>query len=245
VANATVGCDDGRDVDRVDSDAEGRFRLAPEAAGCKGVARHTQLGRSEAMELVSGRDNVFHLSRGGGIQGVVVDDHGAPLTPYMLVIQSYSASSERKDIDFQKYVDDPAGVFSWDGLPAGKYVLLANIDGRAPTSTPSIEVAAEKTTKDVKIVVPSGGKLEGIVVDAQTQTPIAAAGIGLYVTGPFGLLVRRPTTAGADGAFTMTGLPAGPFPLRIVGKGYQSKVFSDVTAGGGRQTFALDREASN
>ena len=99
--------------------------------------------------------------------------------------------------------------------------------------------------KDVKIVVASGAKLDGIVVDAQTKSPIASATIALYMTGPYGLVLRPPVTTGPDGSFAMTGLPAGAFPLRVTGKGYENKLFSDVTAGGGRQTFAITREASN
>jgi hypothetical protein len=58
-------------------------------------------------------------------------------------------------------------------------------------------------------------------------------------------VLRPPVRAGADGAFTMTGMPSGSFAIRATGKGYENKQFADVTAGGARQTFALAREASN
>ncbi len=245
IADATVGCDDGRDVDRVDTDVEGRFRLQPEAEGCKGVARHPRFGRSAPVVLAAGGGNVLRVGSSSGIEGVVVDDSGAPVSPYFLYVESFSSASDRKELDYQRYVDDPKGAFRWSGLPPGRYVLLASADGRAPSRSAPIDLSEEKPVKDVTIVVSPGAKLEGVVVDAQTKSPIAGATVGLYMTGPYGLVLRAPASTGPDGSFTMTGLPPGPFPLRSTGKGYENKLFPEVVAGGGRQTFPLAREASN
>jgi hypothetical protein len=246
VSDATVGCDDGRDVDRVDTDAEGRFRLGPDAAGCRAVARHPRFGRSTPVVLSATGDNVLHLATASGtIEGVVVDEGGKPVSSYFLYVESFDATSERKELDHQRFVEDPKGAFSWSGLPPGKYVLLASSDGRAPTRSSPVEVTEDKTTKDVKIVASAGAKLEGVVVDAQTKSPIAGASIGLFMTGPYGIVLRAPVVSGADGSFTMTGMPSGSFPIKATAKGYEAKTFGDTTAGAGRQTFALTREASN
>lgn len=244
VAKATVGCDDRRDVARVDSDAEGRFRLSPDAAGCKAVARQGRFARSLAVVLAAGGENVLRLTGGGGIEGVVVDGQGKPLTTYAIVVETFTPSSARKELDYQKYVDDPNGVFQWSGLPPGRYVLMASAEGRPVTRSLPIDLVDGQAVADIRIVVGAGARLDGVVVDGQTKAPIAGASAGLFLMGPYGLVVRAPAFAGVDGVFTMTDLPSGPVPLRIGGKGYETKTFSDVTAGGERQVFALSREVS-
>lgn len=242
VANATVSCDDRRDVARVDSDAEGRFRLSPDAAGCKAVARQGRFARSLAVVLAAGGENVLRLTGGGGIEGVVVDGQGKPLTTYAIFVETFTPSSDRKELDYQKYVDDPNGVFQWLGLPPGRYVLMASAEGRPVTRSLPIDLADDQTVAGIRIVVGAGAKLEGVVVDGQTKAPIAGANVGLFLMGPYGLVVRAPAFAGVDGVFTMTDLPSRPVPLRVSGKGYEAKTFPDVIAGEERQVFALSRE---
>ena len=60
------------------TDDEGNFMLAAEAAGCVAVARHPEAVESEGVALVAGAKNELQLSRGGGIEGDVVDERGTP-----------------------------------------------------------------------------------------------------------------------------------------------------------------------
>lgn len=232
-AGAFVGCDDRPDVMATGSDQEGRFKLPPGADGCLAVANHPSFVISERQRVVAGRDNVLRLNRGGGIEGEVVDERGAPIAAYTLSIDSYRGAKDASSpLGLVRSVEDPRGGFLWDGLAPGSYVLVAAADGRPPTRSRFIDVEPGRNARNVRIVVPRGATLTGRVLDADTRKPVAGASVGFDALTSGG--VGGPGWARTDesGAYSLPGAPPGPFSIRIAKEGYTSKIIPGLVTRG-------------
>jgi hypothetical protein len=235
VNRAFVECEDrDTDVTGVLTDAEGRFKLAPGAAGCNAVARHPDYSPSDGIRLAAGRVNTIRLSRGGAIAGNVVDERGSPVPSYTLAIESFlpkgDADLGRKGAP--RKVDDATGAFLIDGLPPGRYVLSASAPARPPGRSDTVNVESGQTTSHVRIVLSRGALLSGTVFDADTRAPIAGATIRLDSVSSVGIDAVAPATSDEQGAFTLDGVPEGPFSVRVQRQGYRTKIVPALTTRG-------------
>jgi protocatechuate 3,4-dioxygenase beta subunit len=223
-ARAFVACDD-RDQGIIGStDEEGRFRLAPEAAGCLAVASHPNFITSDRVPLRAGGRNVIQLERGGVIEGEVVDDRGDPITSYTIGIETYQGPSQEASPNGQvRPIRDERGAFRWDGLAPGTYVLGVSVDGFAPTRSRSIEVEKSRTARGVRIAVSRGATLTGRVLDADTRRPIAGARI-VFDGITSANMAAGGTNADDKGAYALHGAPPGPFSIRVMADGYMTKI---------------------
>lgn len=236
VARAAVGCDDRSAQFTTTTDMEGRFRLPAEAAGCMVIAHHSQHPSSERVRVEAGKDNIVKLGAGGAIEGVVVDEQGAAVTSYRLTIELFLAKTEGVDIGVRgrpKKVEDPAGAFRLEKLPPGKYVLGASAEGHPPGKSETVEVEVGQTARNVRIALPRAATLSGTVRDEQTRKPIAGATVRLDgVAGGGGFDIAAPVTTDAEGAFSLVGVPPGPFSVRVDGDGYKSRIVPGLTTRG-------------
>ena len=99
----------------------------------------------------------------------------------------------------------PGGVFELP-LPPGTYHLGAEGTGGEVSHVP-VEVPAAGEIAPVELALVPTGSLAGVLFD-QRGSPIA----GMWVSASDGETSRRATT-GLDGAFSVTGLPAGAYTL--------------------------------
>ena len=236
VARAFVSCE-GSDLG-APTDDEGRFQLPPEAAGCAATATHLTFGPSDRVTLRAGRDNTLHLGRGGGLSGVVVDERGAPVASYLLAIESFVAAGgepEAGQAGKARKIESPTGEFTWEGLAAGRYVLTASADGRPPARSDSLTVDAGRTTSHVRIVLAKGATLVGTVTDAATRAPIEGATVGLDAQTQTGANAIAPVTTDASGAFTLVGVPPGPFSIRVAHPEHRTKIVPGLVTRGAPQ----------
>lgn len=241
---AFVGCEDQQGLAGA-TDGEGRFTLPAEAAGCTAIATHANYGPSDSVRLQAGRDNTLRLGRGGGISGLVLDEKGAAVHPYLLAIESFLPAGD-PDTPGQngvmRSVDDPAGAFLLEGLIAGRYVLTVSAAGRPPTRSNSIEVEAGRTTHHVRIVLAAGATLVGVIQDAESRQPVAGATVALDALTSTGANAIMPATTDAAGEFSLAGVPPGPFSVRVVHPSYRTKIVSGLTTRGAstlRESIAL------
>lgn len=244
VADATVGCERMETyVEKADTDHDGRFVLPVETDGCRGAARHPDFMRSETIGLVIGQQNVLKLRRGGGIEGSVVDDHGAAIPAFWLNVESY-IPSEGDAPQFDRIYVGPTdgGEFTWRGLPAGRYQLAAWVVGRAPAMSATVEVKVGETTRGTKLTIAAGATLSAHVIDARTAAPIAHALVRLDTASVFPF---PPTTDAAGNVSAQ--VPAGPLAVVIDATGYRTKKASLRGGAAGatlRESFALEPEAA-
>jgi hypothetical protein len=233
-ARAFIGCDDRDQALATTTDDEGHFRLGPEASGCFVIAHPGSGVPSDRVQVFAGRDNVVRLNRGGGIDGEIVDERGAPVPSFLLGIESYQgAAKDSAPIGLVKSYDDPRGVFTWDSLAPGAYVLTASAEGRPPTRSRSIDVEVGRSSSHVRIVLARGGTLTGRILDGDTRRPLGGASVMFDALTMTGANSIRPARSDEAGAYTLEGAPSGLFSIRVSHPGYSSRTVSGLTTRGG------------
>ncbi|MEP7125024.1 MAG: carboxypeptidase regulatory-like domain-containing protein, partial [Byssovorax sp.] len=234
---AFIGCDDRDKEIATSTDENGHFKLAAEAAGCLAVSHHPDFTPSEPTALAAGRDNIVRLRAAGGIDGVVVDEKGNPLSPYLVGIESFMGTGESAatipPTGQARTIQDPKGAFLWEGLMPGKYVLTASAEGRPPTKSAQIEVEAAHVTRHVRIVLGKGAVLSGKVTDAATHKPIVGAVVALDAVTNTTANSISPARTDETGGYSLEGVPAGPFSVRVASDKYRTRIISGLTTHNG------------
>jgi len=227
-----VACEGQPAETRTTSADDGTFTLPPSAIGCDAVAEHAEHGPSEATQVAEGKRLVLHLRAGGSIEGVVVDERGASLPSFTLGIESFSPSrGSGFDRTGPKTFEDPGGAFHLDRLAPGSYTLTAAAAGRPPTRSGPVEVSAGGATRDVRIVVPVGGTVTGVISD-EGHAPLAAVEVYFdQVSSVIGSKASARTDA--SGTYRLDGAPAGPFTLLARKDGYRTKLVSSIRVDSG------------
>lgn len=227
VSARIVACEGEPSEAKTQSAADGSFQLPPSTIGCDAVAEHAEFSPSDAVRVAPGGHLVLRLKTGGGIAGVVVDDRGAPLSPFRLGIESFSPARGK---DFERAgartFSDPAGAFRWDKLAPGSYVLTGSAAGRPPARSGAIDVRGGVVTTGVRIVLSRGGALAGTVTD-EAHMPLA--GVDLHFD-QVSRVLDSDAVAQTDGAgrYRLEGSPAGPFTVRAHKEGFRVKLVSGL-----------------
>ncbi|MCK6586040.1 MAG: carboxypeptidase regulatory-like domain-containing protein [Polyangiaceae bacterium] len=243
VQRAVVTCDEKNLT--TTTDEEGRFELGSEAAGCSATSMHPGYSPADRVRLVSGDRNILRLGGGGAIAGAVLDESGTPVPSYLLAIESYlpsGDSSSAPPMGRPRNISDAAGQFLLERLPPGRYVLTASADGRPPARSSSIEVEPGRTTHHVRITLARGATLSGTILDAETRQPIAGARVVLDAATSTGANAIDGATSDASGAYSLQGVPPGPFSVRVAREGYRTKIVPGLTTRGApaiREDIAL------
>jgi S1-C subfamily serine protease len=129
-------------------------------------------------------------------------------------------------------ISDPAGQFLLERLPPGRYVLTASSDGRPPARSSSIQVDAGRTTHHVRITLARGATLSGTILDGQTRRPIEGARVALDAATSSGANAIAGATSDANGAYSLEGVPPGPFSVSVAREGYRTKIVPGLTTRG-------------
>jgi hypothetical protein len=222
------------------TDAEGRFVLPPEAAGCRATAHAPTSEPSDPVVLAAGMGNVLRLARAGGISGIVVDEAGAPVPSFWIGVESFVAKDGESEVSAggrTRKVDSPDGTFTLEGLFAGRYVLSAASEGLPPGKSDGVDVERGRVTPYARIVLARGATLTGVVTDAQTGRPIAGAAVALDAFSGVGYAANRGVVLAitdAAGAFTLEGIPSGVFSVKVDAASYRQKIATGLDTHGGR-----------
>jgi len=181
-----------------DSDRDGRFRIAGLAPGkfqLAAIADH--LGTATPMVVVArpaatSREIHLELTAFARVRGRVVMD-GAPVVGAAVAVSGSPRSS----------ISQPDGSFVLDHVPYGKVTLVAP---PYRVVKPTSLAVATMIVDGVELDVGKAATLRGHVT--RKGKPVPGAGVScafsaLGTPGPFS------TTAGADGAYVLEGLPAG------------------------------------
>jgi hypothetical protein len=221
------------------TNAEGSFELDPITEGCSAVAELPTFGTSRPVKLLVGVDNVLELLAPGVIEGVVLDERGAPVPSYLLGVESFTPAHESRGSPGGRTssYESPAGTFQLGGLDSGRYVLTVSSEGRPPARSDAIEVEAGRTTSNVRIVLARGGRLTGVVTDDATGKPIAGATVALDSATWTGANAIKAVSTDGNGVYALEGVPPqGPFSVRISSPDFTTRILTGLDARG-RATF--------
>lgn len=236
VQRARVVCND-REIFTV-TEHDGSFELPAAAAGCSAVARFPGFGASPAVTLQPGdaRGNTLELRGGGKIAGVVVDEKGAPVTKFQLAVEKFLGGDgdDEGSHGRARTVEDPEGRFTMESATPGRYILGVAAEGRPPARSEVIDVEPGRTVSGVRIVLPRGAILSGVITDAETRKPIEGAQVGLDSVSQSGVSSVRSVRSDERGAYRLEGVPTtGPFSIRVHKDGYRTRLVSGLVAYGG------------
>jgi protocatechuate 3,4-dioxygenase beta subunit len=235
------GADDGNaPVSEAMTDADGRFLLEHLPPGRYDVSAGI-LGRvaTTLANVEAGRkDLVLTLARGVRLTGRVRDERGAPVASFQLELQLHRGPLERES-EATLTVVDPEGRFSVEGLGAGTYTLRVASHGLAPAAQPVSLPPGATEAGPVEITLAPGARLEGQVVKAKAQGPLAGARVqvehGLYGAS---LSTVFDAMTDASGRFTIDGLAAGTVSLSVSAQGHDTRIVDRVQVGPGAPPLA-------
>lgn len=233
LASVFVECTD-RELSTI-ADNDGKFHLPAEAIGCLGVAKKPGYAPSEKVTFAPGsaRANTLQLKKGGVIAGTVADDRGNAIPKFTIAVEVFISLEHDDDgpSSRTRTVEDPEGKFELKNLTPGKYVLVASAAGRPPVRTEAILVEAAREVRGIRITLPAGATLSGIVTDAETRKPIAGARVSLDAYTSTGANIPSARTDD-EGKYTLEGVPPGPFSIRVEHDGHRSKIVSGIETRG-------------
>lgn len=237
MGRAMVACTDRESTTVTNTD--GLFEMPAQSAGCKAVAHKPGYGASPPVTLQRGdvRANTLQLQKGGRIEGVVVDETGAPVTKFTLAVEKFIGAEGDSDgpNGRARTIEDEQGRFVMENVTPGKYVLGASAEGKPPARSDTLEVEAGRSVTGVRIVLSHGVKLTGLVTDAKTRKPIDGARVVLDSVTSSGATTIPSVTTDNSGAYVLEGVPAsGPFSVRVEKEGYRTRIVSGLSARSGQ-----------
>ncbi len=224
------------DVRLARTDELGRFHLPSLAPGTWQLTAYKE-GFVENVQLFEMKDEktdldlLFALSRGGTIEGRLLDLSNIPVSSWTVSARPLRAGTEEPPMRPGTGED---GRFLFTGLREGKYELraeppssiVADLDlGTALTST----VQAKTGDRRVVLRAPGSGILAGFVEFLGAPPPESFS-----VTAP-GLGTR--SFDGLSGRFLLLGAIAGKYPIRIQARGFTEHLV-DVEVSAGTETTA-------
>lgn len=197
-AQATAGADGTFVLPGLDP---GRYRVSARAEGrAPGSVRRVPAG-SERV--------VVELGEGGRLRGCVRDGaSGAPVAPFTVFVFHRPASLFRALQRSRSFVD-ASGCYALDDLAPGPAAVVVSAPGYAPSAEVAIELSASSEAV-ADAAVERGGRLAGVVVDAETRAPLAGARLtveGLLSDAASTFPVLASATTDAEGRFVLQGLP--------------------------------------
>ena len=164
----------------------------------------------------------------GSLHGHVVDARsGAPIAAFAVAVWKRSGIvvSAMMPASFV----DPSGAYEIGGLDPGTYEVAAMAAGYASSTYAVAEVTDSPVQVDIGLR--SGARLEGIVTDDATSSPLG--GVELSLEGRRGDAPDLPVAplspeaeTGPDGRFTLEHVPPDAVSLRATKKGYLVRLVS-------------------
>ncbi|MBI4586691.1 MAG: carboxypeptidase regulatory-like domain-containing protein [Planctomycetes bacterium] len=227
---------------RAESDAQGQFALSS-LAGKEAVeieASHPDYSSYSSAAVVPGTENLeVRLGRLGGVRGLVVDEGGKPVMAYAVqpTLQTSSESTSSRSQLPPKQVATADGTFEYKGIPAGTYTVYVRSPSYSAHAYREVAIRNGETVDLGKAVLQEGGVVDGFVVDAMTNKPIAGAqvkvvgGVSKFSTGSAGGgQAKSMVTTDPRGFFEFRNLRGGLITITASHPDYVQKRVGDLDA---------------
>jgi protocatechuate 3,4-dioxygenase beta subunit len=228
--------------------AEGLYTIYVCSAGHEvAPLEHVQAG---SMNLV------LTLVESARVRGKVIDPAGRPVEECLVEAVSDEVSTFLGSVVARKTVHhSSAGTFELGGLPEGLLAVVVRADGFAPTTSEPFRTERASTTKDVVVRMTEGGSISGLVLDAESGSPISGAEVfpleHFWFTVGTGAgservrvqqwevpvpLERQVARTNLAGRFVLDHMSAGPHRLRIQAAGFAAAVTGEMSVDERRTT---------
>ena len=220
-----------------ESGPDGRFSLSFETPkALRLIVGHAEFRPAylDVLDPLQSKEQRVELTAAWTLSGRVVDSRGEGLAGFEIVAQAVRSSSDPLDGILESYlalergflllakpiVSGEDGSFTVPSLDAGEYELSANSAALPPIVHSGIAAGRD----DVRLVVDRGWTVQGRVVSASDQEPLADALISLFwlgaveeagvkETGEASRVLAAKSSTGGDGAFALENVPSGPYLL--------------------------------
>ncbi len=227
----------GGSTARQSTDALGAFTFSQVRKGTYSVlAEKEGFAPREVGELHIDAEPVrVVLEAEGAILGYVVrGGSGEAVTAFKVRIDKNEKGNRwNSPMKAMRAIDHPEGVFAYEGLSAGEYLLEVRADGAAPATVTATVESGKETAVEVVLDIPCS--VAGKVVLDGTETPVPRARVALVSSKPAdasnaaeafgGFMESRvneiATTTREDGTFTLENLPPGQLELEATHNVYR------------------------
>ncbi len=165
----------------------------------------------------------IRLKSPGVIEGVTVDPEGRPVGGVVVRIAKGGVQDSlmfSKAMGQKLYKSDATGKFEIGGLRPRRIRLLADKDGYAPGRSKIIKVLEGKTTSGIRLALTSGGKMDGLVRNAEGD-PMRGWRVQVGLTN--GRFAKYGKTD-EQGRFHLEALAAGVYKVDAFPEDFMSKL---------------------
>ncbi|HWN22577.1 MAG TPA: carboxypeptidase regulatory-like domain-containing protein, partial [Gaiellaceae bacterium] len=152
----------------------------------------------------------------GAVAGTVTATGGEPLAATVTAVETGDSAVAAADGSYRLL------------FPAGSYTLRFERVGYTPRELPVTIADGETSTVDAALASSGLGAITGLVKSA--GGPVAGARVEVLESG------LPPATSGADGRFTVDGVPGGTYDVEVGAAGFGTKVVTDVVVADGAAT---------
>lgn len=230
IAGATVTLlEGGEPTETTDGDGHATFRgvgdgytsVTAVAPGYGPANGSVMIGKTQRLAEVA-----VWLSPGAAVSGVVVDERGAPIKDAKVTASDVSLGWDPARGRGQAPITtDGKGAFTIPALAAGSYRVNAADETHAPAASEPFTVDGVNPTTGIKVVMPAGAHLAGVVVDSAGQ-PAAYATVKLSGSEAAADTVYRQAAADERGQFSIDALPRREVKVRAESETAASAVAS-------------------
>lgn len=216
-------------------DGEGRFRFAGLAPGkWRFFAAAEGFARSAALTLdlpqpTDAEPVRFELERAARVEGIVLGFDGRPVGEAQVSLADDQPGFMRlmgAAPDPPGSRTDASGRFRIVDLPPGSLSLVAKAEGYASSTPRSLELAPDQELRGLELVLREGGRIEGLVYDAEGR-PARGATVQLLHTADMDWRFER---TDGEGRFLAARLDPGTWRALYMPRGFGTESFASAEA---------------